>query len=110
MLGHVVLRYAEPLRNLADVKRLVEQQADNADPGVLAEGSERDDAVVSLNDGKRTVAGRKTVELNGLIDLAGCGHGGRNTSSHNPWSEASREERMTRPERLARKARAERRD
>ena len=109
MFRHVVLRHAEPPRNLADVERLVDQQADDADPGVLAERPERDDAVVPVNDGKCTVAGWKTVELNGLIGLAGPGHGGRNTSSHKPLSEASRVERMTRPMRIA-EARAERRE
>ena len=89
MFGHVVLRDVEPLRNLADIERLVEQQSDDADPGVLTERSERDDAVVPLNDGKCTVTGRKTVKLNRLIGLAGFGHGDRNTRSHKPLSEAS---------------------
>jgi len=89
MLGYVVRRNAEPLRNLADVERLVEQQAHDADPGVLTEGPQRDDAIVPLDDGKCTVAGRKTVQLNRQIRLAGCDHGGRNTSSHNPFPEAS---------------------
>jgi hypothetical protein len=81
MLGNVVRRNAEPLRDLADVERLVEQQAHDADPGVLTEGSQRDDAVVPLDDGKCTVAGRKTVQRNRQIRLAGCDHGERNTTS-----------------------------
>ena len=36
MFRDVVLRDPEPLRNFADVERLVDQQADDADPGVLA--------------------------------------------------------------------------
>ena len=64
MFGHVVRRDVESLRNLADVERLVEQQSDDADPGVLTERSERDDAVIPVNDGECTVTGRKTVELN----------------------------------------------
>lgn len=50
VFGHVVLRHAESPRNLADIERVVEQQSDDADPGVLTERSERDDAVVPAND------------------------------------------------------------
>jgi hypothetical protein len=89
MFRHVVLRHRESPRNLANVERFVEQQSDDADPGVLPESSERDDAVVPVNDGKGTATGWKTVKLNGLINLAGRGHGGRNTSSHKPLLEAS---------------------
>jgi hypothetical protein len=42
-----------------------------------------------LNDGECTVAGRKTVQPNGLIRLAGFCHGDRNTRSHKPLAEAS---------------------
>ena len=83
VFGHVVLRHAEPPGNLADVERVVEQQSDDADPGVLAERSERDDAVVPGNDWKDTATGWKTVKLDALIDSARPGHG-RNRSSHKP--------------------------
>ena len=91
MFGDVVLRHREAPRNLVDVERLVEQQSDDADPGVFSESSEGDDAAVPVNDGKCAATGWKTVELNGLINLAGSGHGGRNTSSHKPLPEASRD-------------------
>jgi len=89
VLGHVVLRHAEAPRNLADIERVVDQQSDDADPGVFTKRSERDDAVVPGNDWKCTATGWKTVKLDALIDLARPGHGGRATTSHKPWLEAS---------------------
>ena len=89
MFGHVVRRDVESLRDLAHIERLVEQQSDDADPGILTERSERDDTVIPLNDGECTVTGRKTVHLKRLIGLAGFGHGDRNTRSHKPLPEAS---------------------
>jgi hypothetical protein len=71
VFGHVVRRDVESLRDLADIERMVEQQSDDADPGVLTERSERDDTVIPLDDGERAVTGRKTVQPNGLIRLAG---------------------------------------
>jgi hypothetical protein len=75
MFRHVVGRDLKPRRNLPDVKGFVEQQSDDAGPGVLTKGSERDAAVIPLNNRKYAVAGRKTVPLNGLIRLAGLCHG-----------------------------------
>src|ERR1700730_17097930 len=37
MFRHVVRRDTEPLRNLADIERFVDQHANDPDPGVLAE-------------------------------------------------------------------------
>ena len=48
MFGHVVLRDTHARGNLADVERCVDQQTDDADPGVLAKRPERDDAVVAM--------------------------------------------------------------
>ena len=45
MFGHVVLRDADQPRDFADVERRVHQQADDPNPGVLAERFQCDDAV-----------------------------------------------------------------
>jgi hypothetical protein len=74
MFRHVVRRNTESLRNLADVERFVDQQANDPDPGVLAESPECHDAVVPVNDGKRAVAW-KTIEMDGLIKSAAPCHG-----------------------------------
>ena len=48
MFGHVVLRHTEPFADFADFEGLIDEQADDPDPGVLAECPKRDDAVVPL--------------------------------------------------------------
>src|SRR5580693_240110 len=90
MFRHVVRRDAESLRNLANIERFVDQHAHDPNPGVLAEGPECHDAVLSLNNGKCAVTGGKTIKPNDLIGFAGLGHGGAKTKWHKPSSEASR--------------------
>ena len=74
MFRHVVRRDTESLRNIADVQRFVDQQANDPDPGVLAEGPECHDAVVPVDDGNCAVAW-KTIEMDGLSKRAALCHG-----------------------------------
>ena len=63
MFGHVVLRDADQPRDVADVEWGVHQQANDPNPGVLAQRFECDDAV-RLERGGR-LAKWQAAQLNG---------------------------------------------
>ena len=72
MFGHVVLRDADQPRDFADVEWRVHQQADDPDPGVLAERFQRDDTVrIDRGD---ALAGWLAIELKASRGIGGIGH------------------------------------
>ena len=76
MLRSVVLRDAGALRNVADIERAGNEQADDSDARVLGQRLQRDDAIV-VGAGRRGRDGltiRETVERERLRGRAGRGH------------------------------------
>lgn len=86
VLGGVVLRDADALRDLPDVERFLNQHPDNPHPGALAERLQRDDTIIaSIQASWRR--GRQTVKGEGLTCPARW-HGETRSPSHKPPREA----------------------
>lgn len=91
VLRSVVLRDPGTFRNLGDVERRINQQADDADARLLGERLQRDDAIViggRRGGGSLTVW--KAIKRKRLGSGPGPVHSVPGSKSHNPVNEASR--------------------